>query len=83
MLMPSRLRDMDVDSSAIESTGLYLQGDLHSYFTMLNDAKNVLLWGPQPGHFGQFSSQTSFGSQVSTPSSSGHRLPSVTSQVSS
>ncbi|OQR77640.1 mid1-interacting protein 1 isoform 1 [Tropilaelaps mercedesae] len=96
VLVPSRLRDMDVTETTETglSTGvgannpLYFKGDLHSCFTMLHEAKNALLWGPSspPSSHNpnvscySSSGSSTYGNQGSAYHNAALRVPSVTSQ---
>uniref|UniRef100_V5HK21 Putative thyroid hormone-inducible hepatic protein spot 14 n=1 Tax=Ixodes ricinus TaxID=34613 RepID=V5HK21_IXORI len=47
VLVPSRLRDMDLTDKAGRAPPANLtHTDLYSFYNMLNDVKNELLWGP-------------------------------------
>ncbi|XP_050043506.1 mid1-interacting protein 1A [Dermacentor andersoni] len=47
VLVPSRLRDMDLtDKAGRAPPANLMQTDLYSFYNMLNDVKNELLWGP-------------------------------------
>lgn len=46
VLVPSRLRDMDIESNQLQQIPSSLANtDLHSFYLMLNDVKKELLWG--------------------------------------
>jgi len=47
VLVPSKLRDMDIPSPKLQRIPPALANtDLHSFYLMLNDVKKELLWGP-------------------------------------
>ncbi|XP_076306283.1 uncharacterized protein LOC143222939 [Tachypleus tridentatus] len=50
VLVPSRLKDMDINSENTEKNpppiDLLFKTDLFSFYSMLHDVKNELLWGP-------------------------------------
>ncbi|XP_013776513.1 uncharacterized protein LOC106461251 [Limulus polyphemus] len=50
VLVPSRLKDMDINSESTEKhplpIDLLFKTDLFSFYSMLHDVKNELLWGP-------------------------------------
>ncbi|XP_054167425.1 mid1-interacting protein 1-like [Oppia nitens] len=55
VLVPSKLRDMDMASSAKTNRcppipPTLANTDLHSFYLMLNDVKKELLWGPASQH---------------------------------
>lgn len=74
VLIPNRLRDMDVNNGRVSPPHPVHADDLHSFFTMLNDVKNELLWGPGSAILSG-SSQAAMGS---VSMSSILRVPSVT-----
>lgn len=73
VLVPSRLKDMDVGGRVSPPPNMQVE-DLHTFFTVLNDVKNELLWGPDLGNGLQILSSTTF--------NSGLRVPSVTTHSS-
>ncbi|XP_076331163.1 mid1-interacting protein 1-like [Tachypleus tridentatus] len=52
VLVPSRLKDMDGESSEKQTPPMIVRfkTDLFSFYSMLNDVKNELLWGPALTH---------------------------------
>lgn len=48
VLVPSRLRDMDVSKTSQPPPSTISNPDLFTYYNMLKDVKNELLWGPSP-----------------------------------
>jgi hypothetical protein len=50
VLVPSKLRDMDIPSPKLQRIPPALANtDLHSFYLMLNDVRKELLWGPGTG----------------------------------
>lgn len=56
VLVPSKLRDMDINSGGIHSKRIHRRvppalanTDLYSFYLMLNEVKKELLWGPGTG----------------------------------
>jgi hypothetical protein len=50
VLVPSKLRDMDIASPKLQRIPPALANtDLHSFYLMLNDVRKELLWGPGTG----------------------------------